>query len=69
MVLTVQPHAEQRQSSRVTFPISIRGLIHERHPPIDLTPDEEEAMPRGIASIKSANGIRLDELRAILHRL
>ena len=57
--------------TRAKFPdgAKLTIVMHEKAPPIDLTPDEEAAMLRGIASIKAGRGIPLDEFRAILRRL
>jgi hypothetical protein len=57
--------------TRAKFPegAELTVVLREKAPPIDLTPDEEEAMLRGIASIKAGRGIPLDEFRAILRRL
>ena len=38
-------------------------------PPIELTREEEDAMLRGIASIRAGKGVPLDEFRVILRRL
>jgi len=57
--------------TRAKFPegAELTVVMRDNSPPIDLTADEEEAMLRGIASIKAGRGIPLDELRAILRRL
>ena len=57
--------------TRARFPegAELTVVMREKAPPVDLTPDEEEAMLRGIASIKAGRGIPLDEFRAILRRL
>lgn len=57
--------------TRAKFPEGAELTVVMREPaqPIDLTPDEEEAMLRGIASIKAGKGVPLGELRAILRRL
>jgi hypothetical protein len=57
--------------TRAKFPegAELTVVMREKAPPIDLTPDEEDAMLRGLASIKSGRGIPLGEIRAILRRL
>ena len=57
--------------TRARFPegAELTIVLREPQPPIDLTPEEEEAMLRGIASIRAGKGIPLDEFRAILRRL
>jgi len=57
--------------TRAKFPEGARltVVMHEKQPPIELAPDEEEAMLRGIASIKAGKGVPLAEFRAILRRL
>jgi hypothetical protein len=42
--------------------------MSDDHPPIKLAPEDEEAMLRGIESIKAGQGIPLAEFRAILRR-
>ena len=57
--------------TRAKFPegAELTVVLREKQPAIDLTADEEEAMLRGIASIKAGKGVPLAELRAILRRL
>jgi hypothetical protein len=57
--------------TRAKFPegAELTVVMREKQPPIDLTKDEEDAMLKGIASIKAGKGIPLDEFRAILRRL
>ncbi|MBI2892151.1 MAG: hypothetical protein HYY06_01265 [Deltaproteobacteria bacterium] len=57
--------------TRAKFPegSELTIVLREREPPIDLTSEEEEAILRGIDSIRSGKGIPLRELRALLHRL
>jgi hypothetical protein len=57
--------------TRATFPegAELTVVLREKHPPIELSAEEEEAMLRGVASIKVGTGIPLEELRAILRRL
>lgn len=57
--------------TRAKFPegAELTVVLREKKPPIDLTAEEEEAMLRGIASIKAGRAIPLDEFRAILRRL
>jgi hypothetical protein len=57
--------------TRAHFPegAELTLVLRENQPPIDLTSEEEEAMLRGIASIKAGKGIPLREFRAILRRL
>jgi len=44
-------------------------VLRQKGRSIDLSPDEEDAMLRGIASIKAGKGLPLDNFRAILRRL
>lgn len=57
--------------TRAKFPegADLTIVMREKRPPIDLAPDEEEAMLRGIESIKAGKGIPLDQFRAVLRRL
>lgn len=57
--------------TRAKFPegAELTVVLRERLPPVDLSPEEEEAMLRGIASIEAGRGIPLQEFRAILRRL
>lgn len=57
--------------TRAKFPegAELTVVLREKVPASHLTPDEEDAMLRGIASIKAGKGIPLDEFRAILRRL
>lgn len=57
--------------TRARFPegASLTILMDDDRPPVDLAPDDEEAMLRGIASIRAGKGVPLDELRALLRRL
>jgi hypothetical protein len=57
--------------TRAKFPegANLTIVMREERPRVDLTPEEEEAILRGIASIKAGKGIPLAEFRDILHRL
>jgi hypothetical protein len=57
--------------TRARFPegADLTIVMREKRPPVTLTEEEEDAMLRGIASIKAGKGIPLDEFRAILRRL
>ena len=57
--------------TRAKFPegAELTVVMRDRTEPVELTPDEEAAMLRGIASIKAGKGIPLAEVRAILRRL
>ena len=57
--------------TRARFPegAELTVVMREKEPSIDLTPDEEEAMLRGITSIRAGKGLSLDEFRIILRRL
>ena len=57
--------------TRAKFPegAQLTVVMREKEPPVDLTPDEEDAMLRGIASIRAGKGIPLDRVRSILRRL
>lgn len=57
--------------TRAKFPEGARLTIamREEEPPVDLAPEDEKAMLRGIASIKAGQGVAFEEFRAILRRL
>ena len=57
--------------TRARFPegAELTIVMRDKQPPIDLAPEEEAAMLRGIESIKAGKGIPLDRFRTILHRL
>lgn len=57
--------------TRAKFPegAELTVVMRDKAPPIILSTDEEEAMLRGIASIKAGRGIPLEEFRAILRRI
>ena len=57
--------------TRARFPegAKLTILMDDERPPIELSPEDEAAMLRGIASIEAGKGIPLSEFRAILHRL
>ena len=56
--------------TRAKFPEGARLtiLMDDDRPPIELEPEDEDAMLRGIESIKAGKGVPLDEIRAILRR-
>ena len=57
--------------TRAKFPEGARLtiLVDDDRPPIELEPEDEEAMLRGVESIKAGNGVRLDAFRAMHDRL
>ncbi len=57
--------------TRAKFPegAELTIVLRQKGRSIDLSPDEEDAMLRGIASIKAGKGLPLDNFRAILRRL
>ena len=56
--------------TRAKFPEGARLtiLMDDDRPPIELEPEDEDAMLRGIDSIKAGKGVPLDEFREILRR-
>ena len=57
--------------TRARFPegAELTVVMRDERPPVELTAHEEDAMLRGIASIRQGRGIPIDEFRAILRRL
>lgn len=57
--------------TRARFPegAELTVVMREKQPPIDLAPEEEEAMLRGLESIRAGNGMPLHQFRTILRRL
>lgn len=57
--------------TRARFPegAELTIVMREKEPPIELTREEEEAIARGIESIRSGKGIGLREFRALLRHL
>jgi hypothetical protein len=57
--------------TRMRFPegAKLTILMDDDRPPVALSPDDESAMLRGVASIKAGKGVGLEEVRAILKRL
>jgi len=43
-------------------------LMDDDRPPVELAPDDEEAMLRGLESIKAGKGVPLEAFRAMLRR-
>jgi hypothetical protein len=56
--------------TRAKFPEGARLtiLMDDERPPIELEPEDEDGMLRGIEAIKAGKGVPLDEFRAILRR-
>jgi hypothetical protein len=57
--------------TRAKFPegAQLTVVMRDEAPPVEFTTDEEEAMLKGIASIKAGKGVPLAEVRALLRRL
>lgn len=57
--------------TRARFPegSELTVVLREAEPPVELSPEDEEAMLRGIASIRAGRGIPGEGLRALLRRL
>ncbi len=57
--------------TRAKFPegAELTVVLREPMPPIDLTREQEDALLRGIASIRAGKGISLARFRALLRRL
>jgi hypothetical protein len=57
--------------TRARFPegAELTVVMREKHPPIELSPEDEEAMLRSLESIKAGKGTPLAQVCAILRKL
>jgi hypothetical protein len=57
--------------TRARFPegAELTVVLREKQPPVELAAEDEEAMLRGLESVKAGKGTPLHQLRAILRRL
>jgi hypothetical protein len=57
--------------TRARFPegAELTVVMREKRPPVELSPDEEEAILRSLESIKAGKGMPLAQVRALLRRL
>jgi len=57
--------------TRARFPEGAKLVLVEQQDqtPVVLSPDDEEAILRGLATIRAGRGISLEQFRAVLRRL